>query len=288
MLQTLRLSPSENSKKGKYTSTQSSQAQIRRTTDQNRKIHLGNSGCIFFLLKFILGNTLTFANGKQLAYITDLVGGLAGKANTSHNHSISDVTNLQNQLDLKANKTDIPDNISSILAGFPFEIEWTTLDDHSVYDYSDYKYTIKTFDVSEYSILIGITHNFNASITSNSSRMGSVAFGYGTNGEDSGGWERYGLNGIYLYAPKDETDQFSCTVPHIGIALRGTGESYLSTNTSNVNGPPSLHVLGHANANGEMQFSATNFGLNIESVDYNAESFSLYFISSLYGGKIII
>ena len=31
-------------------------------------MHLGNPGCIFFLLKFILGNTLTFANKQQLAY----------------------------------------------------------------------------------------------------------------------------------------------------------------------------------------------------------------------------
>ena len=271
---------------GKYPSVQSSRAQIHRTANQSRRIHPGNPGCIFFLLKFILGNTLTFANKKQLAYNTDLVNGLAGKANISHTHNISDVTNLQDQLNLKANKTDIPDNISSILAGFPFEIEWTILDVHSLYDYSDYAHTIKTFDVSEYSILIGITYNFSATIRSNSSRMGSIAFGYGTLGESSG-WEQYGLNGIYLYAPANETDRFSCTVPHIGIALRGTGESYLSTNTTNVNNDTYFHVLGHANANGEINFSATSFNLDIRPAEYSAETISLNFTSSLWGGKII-
>lgn len=41
---------------------------------------------------------MVFANKKQLAYNTDLVNGLAGKANTSHNHSISDVTNLSSEI----------------------------------------------------------------------------------------------------------------------------------------------------------------------------------------------
>ena len=53
---------------GKYPFAQSSRAQIHRTANQSRKIRPGNPGCIFFLLKFILGNTLTFANAKQLAY----------------------------------------------------------------------------------------------------------------------------------------------------------------------------------------------------------------------------
>lgn len=53
---------------GKYPSTQSPQAQIRRTADQNKKIHLGSPGCIFFLLKFVLGNTKCFGNSKELAY----------------------------------------------------------------------------------------------------------------------------------------------------------------------------------------------------------------------------
>lgn len=100
---------------GKYPSTQSPQAQIRRTADQNKKIHLGSPGCIFFLLqKLIIGNNYGFIRGQRLA----TVGELSGYSPTGHTHDdrYYTETEINNLLNGKANASHTHD-AAQITAG---------------------------------------------------------------------------------------------------------------------------------------------------------------------------
>ena len=83
-------------------------------------------GRIFFLLsKLIIGNTRGFIRGKTLATLNDIPASidtytksqidskLNGKANTSHTHSISNISGLQNQLNNFVTESEIDSIIES-------------------------------------------------------------------------------------------------------------------------------------------------------------------------------
>src|SRR5690606_7238158 len=61
----------------------------------------------------------------EYATTADLTSGLAGKANTSHTHTIAQVTNLQTSLDSKANTADLGDLASKDTIAIPTDITAT-------------------------------------------------------------------------------------------------------------------------------------------------------------------
>lgn len=79
---------------------------------------------------YIFGVKNSGSGGGTEDYVTqeELTQGLAGKANTSHTHNISDVSDLQNQLNNKAASNHTHNNATASVAGFMSASDKSKLD----------------------------------------------------------------------------------------------------------------------------------------------------------------